>query len=71
MSIDEIIAGMTDGEKQCLLTWGLPDVTERAAVPDSIWHGRWSGFKHAVPTGYTLSPLGLAVRARLEEQSND
>lgn len=64
---EQIAARLTKAEKLCLQTWGQG--VEAAPVPDSIWHGRYSGFKRYAPDGIKLSPLGLAVRSFLTKDT--
>lgn len=68
--LDRVIAGLTKGERRCLLTWGHADPTKRAPVPDSIWHGELSWMKRYNPDGsnaFILSDRGIAIRNRIKE----
>lgn len=71
MSIDEIIAGMTEAQRDAMrgvFSWSTDlaqEIGEEGLIKLGLWasYGR-NGKQH-------LTPLGEAVRARLEEQSND
>ena len=64
MSIDEIIAGMTEAQKRAL----LPCAPNRADLPKCLLTWRTKpGHRYPSPC---LNSLGRAVRARLEE-TND
>jgi len=68
----QIAASLSKDEKRCLLTWDNPDVTNRSAVPDSIWHGRLSHLRRTwnQADNSAFSPLGQSVRAILKEQDD-
>lgn len=60
---------MPKDAKACILNWG----DGKTPIPDSVWHGRYTGLKWHAPnsaTNFVLSPLGLAVRAHLQTQKD-
>lgn len=64
MDVDTVIAKMSEAQKRALIsaegTWAE---RERIGFPPELFGPSWAGFAH-------FSPLGLAVRARLQEQAN-